>query len=1702
MQSDVSTVGTEEDRSRTVDEVSRQLEEAREQQVATSEILRVISTSPTDARPVFTAIAKNAVRLCNAMAGAVFSFDGTLSHFVADFGFTEDALRLLQDEYPIAPRGLNRQALMDRAVVHVVDMLNDPRVANLGVARTFGHRSQLVVPMLQTRRAIGTIVVYGAEPVPFSDAQITLLQTFADQAVIAVENTRLFEAEQASKRELQESLEYQTAISDVLSVISRSPYDLQPVLDTIVQTAARLCRADNAHVVKLKDGKYHLAAFNHTNDELIKYLSDNPIEPGQKGSVAGRAALERRTVHLADTWADPEYGSGGPISVGKSRSVLSVPLLNKDVAIGIITVARRMVEPFSTEEIQLITTFADQAVIAIENARLFEAEQTRSKELRESLEYQTATSQVLNIISRSPSLLQPVFDTIVQTANRLCSAERANIWRLREDKFDLLASTITDPALVAYLVENPIPTGRDSLAGRAVLEGRAIHVPDISVDPELSNQKQIQRSNNQTMLVVPLLREGEPIGVISLARTEVAPFTAKQIELVTTFADQAVIAIENTRLFEEVQARTHELTEALEYQTATSDVLDVISRSPNELQPVLDVIVRTAFALCPSDRALILLREPDGYRAVAGAGFTPEVIRERMQQGPLAVDRGSVFGRVALEGRTIHVTDVRSDPDYTLMRYLVEDDRRTVLGVPLMREGETAGVIILIRTKVDPYTRRQIELVETFADQAVIAMNNARLFEELQARTAELSQSLEYQTAMSEVLGVISRSPSQLHPVLETIAKTARRLCEADRAIIWRLEKDKFLPVAREGIAPSAFDKLMDEQPLAADRTTVAGRAVLENRAVHIKDFQAEPELTKLKGVLGDPRRTMLGVPLFSGAAAIGAIVLTRTEVKPFDQRQIDLVTTFADQAVIAIENTRLFEEVQARTSELQEALVHQTGTADVLKVISRSAFDLQAVLDTLVQSVATLCEADMANIWRPKDGAYRLAASFGVVSQHQDWLAMKNYLGQVAYGPGRGSIVGRTLEERAIVQIEDIRADPEYDQGAVLAIEGLSTFLGVPLLREGSPIGVMVLVRSAVRPFSTKQIELVETFADQAVIAIENARLFEEVQARTRELETALERQTASSEILSVISSSPGTLKPVFDAILMRARELCGAKFGHLILFDGEEWRAAALQNVPSAYAEFWERGQVAAGLTGTLLERLVKTGRPYQAEDARLGPAYRARAPIAVATVELAGARTLLGVPLLKDSNVIGAIVLYRTEVRLFDDQQIALLSSFAAQAVIAIENARLLADLQERQQELARSVEELKSLGDVNQAVNASLELDKVLPTILKHACDMAYASGGTIYEFEKATGEFNLTAGHNMSEEHIARVRAQPIRLGDPGVGQSGERREAVQIADIDAAEPSPMLDILRRTGVRAVLSVPLLHQGELIGALAVRRNRPGAFSPEIIRLLESFAAQSAIAVHNARLFKEVEDKGRQLALANQHKSQFVANMSHELRTPLAAILGYAELLKEGIYGGLPEKSTPIVARIQSNGTHLLGLINTVLDLSKIEAGQFTLNLSEYALDSMVETVRVATKSLAETKRLALKTDVAKSLPIGLGDEQRLTQVLLNLVGNAIKFTDAGEVRIAAAVRGGRFAVAVTDTGPGVPAEEQQKIFEEFHQVDNSNTKKKGGTGLGLAIAKQIVEMHGGRIWVKSSPGKGSTFRMEFPVRAPGAKDGAA
>jgi signal transduction histidine kinase len=466
---------------------------------------------------------------------------------------------------------------------------------------------------------------------------------------------------------------------------------------------------------------------------------------------------------------------------------------------------------------------------------------------------------------------------------------------------------------------------------------------------------------------------------------------------------------------------------------------------------------------------------------------------------------------------------------------------------------------------------------------------------------------------------------------------------------------------------------------------------------------------------------------------------------------------------------------------------------------------------------------------------------------------------------------------------------------------------------------------------------------------------------------------------------------------------------------------------------------------------------------------------------------------VPILKGDELLGAMTIYHLEgVRPFTDKQIALVETFADQAAIAIDNFRLLDELRHRTDDLGRSVGELQALGEVSQAVNSTLDLETVLSTIVAKSVELSGTDAGAIYGYDEYTREFRLRATHGMDQELIEALTQRHIDLNDPTVAEIFTQREPTQVADLREEPVSEINEITLRGGYRARMAAPLLSGEDIVGLLVVRRRATGEFPKNTVDIIKTFAAQSALAIQNAHLFHEIEDKGRQLEIASQHKSQFLANMSHELRTPLNAILGYTELMTDGAYGEPSEKMLGILKRLEANGKHLLGLINDVLDLSKIEAGQLELELSDYCVQDIAQTVRSTLEPLASDKKLAFRLELASDLPAGHGDGRRLTQVLINLVGNAIKFTDAGEVAIKAKANDGSFHVSVRDTGPGISAADQAKLFQEFQQADNAITRKKGGTGLGLAISKRIIEMHGGKIWVESQVGQGSTFTFTLPV----------
>jgi len=664
---------------------------------------------------------------------------------------------------------------------------------------------------------------------------------------------------------------------------------------------------------------------------------------------------------------------------------------------------------------------------------------------------------------------------------------------------------------------------------------------------------------------------------------------------------------------------------------------------------------------------------------------------------------------VARTKKIAHIDDIRTrrpylEGDKAVVGIADQAGARTLLIVPMLKHGELVGTISMYRQEVRLFTDKQIELLRSFAAQAVIAIENTRLLNELRQRTNDLSESLQQQTATSEVLSIISSSAGELQPVFEIMLAKATELCDASYGTMWLREGNAFRAGAIHGALPEAFLQLHQTGNLYHAGPGAPAFDAIANRQTCVVD-----DLRETRGYLEGSElpvaavdiggvRTMIAVPMFKEDEPIGVISIYRREVRPFGSKQIDLVSNFAKQAVIAIENTRLLNELRRRTNDLSESLQQQTATADVLKVISRSTFDLQAVLDTLTESAARLCEAEMANIWRPEGDTFRLAASFGVTERHKEYLENKEYLETIAIRPGPGTIVGRTLLEGRTIHVHDVHAESDYELNRVVTLGGYRTTLGIPLLREGLPIGVIFLARTRVAPFNRQQIDLVTTFADQAVIAIENVRLFDEVQARTRELSESLEQQTATSEVLKVISSSPGELKPVFEAMLANATRICEATFGHLWLFEGNTVRSVAVHSTDK-YTAHMQRNPVIDldENAGIPLERLAKTRQLVHVADLRKDPAYLAKIEPLVSLVEHSGARTFVAIPMLKEDGLIGAIALYRQDVRPFTEKQIALVRNFAAQAVIAIENARLLNELRSRTHELAGSLENLRTTQD---------------------------------------------------------------------------------------------------------------------------------------------------------------------------------------------------------------------------------------------------------------------------------------------------------------------------------------------------------------------------------------------------------------------
>ena len=1076
-----------------------------QQQAATADILRAIARSHSDPKPVFDAIAKSAVRLLGGFSGAVTRRIGDALHLAAYTSVSKTSNQAFEQAFPVSLSSgmVVARAARAGAPVSVADTETDPHYAGAArrMARARGFRSSVAVPMIRDKQVVGTISVTRELAGEFPKDQIELLKTFAKQAVVAVENARLF-------NETKEALERQKASADILHVIASSPTDVQPVLDAMAETAARLCGANDVVIRRVDGDQLRLAA----------HFGPHPItvqtHAVKRTTVAGRAALERRPIQVDDLQspqARKRYPQAPALRTDIDyRTILAVPLIRNDQSIGVILMRRLEVRPFAGQQIALLQSFADQAVIAIENVRLF-------NETKEALEHQRASAEVLRIVSRSMADVQPVFDTILASVLRLFEGFDATVWMAQGSD---LVSVARDGPTVGRTPGDRYPLSSDAPGAIVIRNRKPLRLPDVAAATEIpeSAKRAMLKNNRRAVLWVPLLRDGKAIGTLSISRAEPFPLSEKHQALLESFADQAVIAIENVRLF-------NETNEALERQTATAEVLKVISGSPTDVAPVFDAILRSAVNLCGAEIAAVFPFDGKLVHLGATYNWSQEAKDYFAKVYPSPPSDKLMSGRTILSRAIVTLPDAATDPHYDPTSAITGHWRR-MLGVPMLREDEPVGAMVVCWREPGETPHRQVDLLQTFADQAVIAIENARLFN-------ETKEALERQTATAEILKVISSSPTDVQPVMDSLARRAGLMTNSLFAAVVLVDGDALHAKATYVSASLPSGKREGQMANAAlplRPTLVTGRAILERRTVHIDDIVPllDSEYPDARDSQRDSGfRAVLAVPMIRDGQAIGALCVYHGAPRKFSDQEVTLLETFASQAVIAIENVRLFNETK-------ESLERQTATAEILRVISSSPTDIQPVLDAVAVRAARLCDATDAIIRLVEGDNSRVVAHFG-----PDPATLGVY--KIRRG-GLGSEVILTCQTIHVHDILSPESRAKYPETPGLKYgTGHRTVLAVPLVREGTAMGVILIRRREVRPFSDTQIKLLEMFADQAVIAIENVRLFREIQEKSAQLEIANKHK---SDFLANMSHE---LRTPLNAIIGFSEVLIDQMFGEV---------------------------------------------------------------------------------------------------------------------------------------------------------------------------------------------------------------------------------------------------------------------------------------------------------------------------------------------------------------------------------------------------------------------------------------------------------------------------------------------------------------------------------------------------------------------------
>ena len=1653
-------------------------QEALERQTAMAEVLQVINTAQGDLTPVFDAILEKAHLLCGASIGSLMRYDGALFHAAATRGFPPSAEAVMQ--HPIPPTARHRELMDGGRFVHVTDLAGDPG-AGSGVTQALladtGVRTLLLVPLRQDDAFLGFISAFRDGVRPFAEREIALLESFAAQAVIAMENARLL-------TETREALEQQTATAEVLAVINANPGNLAPVFDTILEKAMRLCSAAFGLMAVADGERMRYVANKGIPASLAAFRAANPMVGSPEGPMA-RLRQTRRAVHI-DDWRDEDiFKSGIPGAIalaemGGARTVVLVPLCKDADVSGAITIYRQEVRAFSAKEIALLENFAAQAVIAMENARLL-------TEQREALERQTATAEILAVINANPGNLAPVFDVILEKAMRLCGAAFGRLIRRDGDMVHGLAARGLPPALAVWDAANR--SRRVGPNARVLYETRRpIQMPDIQDTEEYrsgnaSVRAIVELGGGRTNLMVPLLKDETVLGYFHIYRQEVRPFADKEISLLESFAAQAVIAMENARLLTE-------LREALERQTATAEVLEVINANPGNLAPVFDAMLQNALRLCRA--ASGMLYTYDGLRfALAASSGVSEAMVEHWRRNPQPTTPDSPPGQVLVTRRPVQVVDVLTHPFFLANLDLSVPQldiggggRRSVLNVPLLKDNAVVGLFVIYRLEPGVWPDKQVALLENFAAQAVIAMENARLLTEQQ-------EALERQTATAEILAVINANPGNLAPVFEAILAKAHALCGADRGCLFLHDGMNIAGVAMHGYDEEFVAMLRQPSPAAengAARALLAGARYVQSEDIRARTGPPTGAISAGLRYRSDVR-TSLVIPLRKDGVLLGVMSANRTEVRPYKEAEIAVLESFAAQAVIAMENARLLSELRVRDEDNRRLIARQAASIEILRTISENPDDPQPVFETIVRQAQSLCGGKVASVAEFDGELLHMRAIAGADAETRERV-----MGQYPTPPRPELLVGRVVLTGEAIHIRDTQTDPRMSafNQTIATQNDFRTSLTLPLLREGRPVGGMAMTRREAGGFTDDEVAMLQSFAEQAVIAIAGARAQRELRVRDEDNRRLIARQSASIEILKTISASPDDPQPVFEMIARRARELCGAEAASVSEFDGNlHHMRVMIGHDAEAVARLMASFPRALEKT-TLHGATILAGEVLHIRDYASDQAFKA-----ASSLQLGNAASGVGVPLRSDGRVIGAIGLSRGELGGFDDEAVALVESFAEQAVIAISSAKALHALRARTDELAQSQEELSvTFENMNDGVALFDEHHRLVAwnSNFLRILDLpegTLSQGLAFADYIRILAQRGEYGADANADEQVRRVLAL-----------AGQRRA------FERSRPDGRTVEVRNNPVGdggfVVIYADITERKRAEAEIAAARDA----AEQATRTIEAAYRDLKIAQANLIQAEKMASLG-----------QLTAGIAHEIKNPLNFVNNFSDLSVE-LLGELTEAIAPTLAgldadtradveditatltsnlqKITQHGKRADGIVRAMLEHSRGSSGErraVDLNAEvEEALNLAFHGARAQNQGF----NITLERDYAQGMAPIMLTPQDITRVFLNLFNNgfyaATKRKAEGEPGFAPTLKvttrdlGDAVEIRVRDNGTGIPPEICNKLFQPFF-----TTKPTGeGTGLGLSISYDVVtKQHGGSITVDSAPGMFTEFTVTLP-----------